>query len=332
MKRIYKRTGQVLIFALLVTLGVTHAYEWQINEGTTFSIGGDVELAYVHTDTGAGDTSELSDIGSEIEFSGTHAFTDGVSAYFAAEFEFPFDETEDSPFSTKAAIFGVRGNFGAVQIGDWDGVYEEHIEDFLLLDVMEEADISVTEDFRTAEEGNAIAYFSPSFNGLSFAVQGFFLGDDDDPSTTDGQGQAFQASLSYTMEPITVNLAYDNNGLDEGGDGTIGLAVGVGLSPVTLVAKIESVGGDTSPTDGPLDKEGFMLYSFGAQYDYGPGAINALVQQVAPDADNLDGRLEFGVNATYAIADNFYVFIEHTRYDRDNGAGNITAGGLVYAF
>lgn len=336
MKRIYRQAGGALAMAVLGSVGAAHAYEWQINDDTTFGISGTIELAYTNTDTGDDHERELIDNGSGLTFFGEHAFTNDLSAYFAAEFDYNVDETDDSSFSTDEAFFGVRSNFGAVRIGDWDGIYEDTIED--LLDVFEVAEPTNTEDFRTEEVGDAVAYFSPSFNGFSFAVQGFFKGegegqDFDDPADGDtDNGQSFQATVGYEAGRFGAWLGYDNNGLDDDADGTIGLGGAVDLSPVALAAKVESVGEDSSPTDGPLDEEGYMLYGVAAIYDYGIGAITGAVNQVDPGDGNLDSYTEFGVNVNYEIADNFYVYLEHFRYDREDDLGNSSAAGLVYAF
>lgn len=354
MKRIGKRTGQLVALAAFGTMGTAHAYEWQINEDTFFSIYGTIELAYVHEqradDDGEVDGErELLDNGSGISFAGEHEFDNGLTAYFNTEFDFSLDEKDSdengSSFTTDEAFVGLRGNFGAVQVGDWDGVYEDNVED--LLDIFEYVEPTNSEDFRTGEVGDAVAYLSPSYNGFSFAVQGFFKGEgegqsfDDNPDDNE-DGQAFQAVAKYEADLYGVYLGYDNNGLDEGGDGTFGVGGTVDLAPVTLAAKIESVGEDSEPslldpadpTSGVslLDEEGYMLYGIAAIYDYGLGTITGAVNQVEPGADSLNGRTEFGVNVNYELAENFYVYLEHFRYDREDDLGNATAGGLVYAF
>src|SRR5690625_2570315 len=98
MKRFGKGAGSVLAIAALGTMGAAHAYEWQVNEDTMLGFGGDIELAYTLEDAGDHDERELIDNGSELDFFGEHAFTDTLSAYFMAQFEFNIDDAEDSSF------------------------------------------------------------------------------------------------------------------------------------------------------------------------------------------------------------------------------------------
>lgn len=337
MKRIYKHTGQVLAVAAFSTMGAAHAYEWQINPDTTFGIGGTVELAYtVNEDASTGSHSrELIDNGSGLVFSGEHAFTNDLSAYFDAEFDFAIDEPNgngDNSFSTDHAFFGVASDrYGAVQVGNWDGIYDNTIRD--LMDVFEvvEVGLNTAGYSNTIENGDSVAYFSPSVNGLSFAVQGTLKGAD---NPTNEDGQAFQAVVNYEAEQFGVFAGYHGKGLDKGSDGIIGVGAVVDLAPVTLSGKIEHVGEDSDPEALAFDKEGFMSYGVAASYDYGPGAITGAIRQLEPEDSNLDSRTKIGVNVNYEIADNFYVYVEHARndLDTDNGYGSASAAGMVYAF
>lgn len=340
MEPLVKRVGSMLLVTAAGVTGGVQAHEWQINEDTSFSVGGSIEIAYINEQRVDGNTGkvdgvrELIDNGSTLAFSGEHTFYRELTAFFHAEFEFKGDEAEGGPaFETDEAYFGVRGNFGTVQIGDWDGVYEDNVED--LLDVFEVSEPTNSEDFRTGEVGDAIAYMSPEYKGFSFAVQAFLKGEgegenfDNDSGAEDGQ--AFQAVIKYETDTYGVYLGYDNNGLDHGGDGTFGIGASLDLDSWTFAAKIESVGEDSDPVS-KLDAEGYMLYGMAVSYDYGPGNITGAINQVEPGSSAVDSRTEFGVNLSYYLADSFYIYAEHFRYDRENDLDNITAVGLVYEF
>lgn len=327
MKPLWHRTGRVLMAAILGIIGAAHAHEWQITDDTTFGIEVEIELAYVLTDPGKRHhTREWNDSGSEISFFGAHEFSDGWSVYSMAQFEYALDEADqDTVFETDDVYFGINSRFGTVQIGDWDGIYDNKVDD--VLDVFEVAGPSAA--FNTPS-GDSAAWLSPSVNGISLAVQGFFKGVDND-ADNENEGQSFQAVLEYEAEHFGIYLGYDDRGLDDGQRGSIGLAASVDLAPLTLSAKIESEGEDASGSS-LLDKQGFMVYGVAAAYDYGPGRVVGVINQVEPRADQLDGRTEFGVNVNYEVTDWLHVYVEHFRYDRPSGEGNTSAAGLVYEF
>lgn len=341
----FRQFGAVFFLATIGLASTANAYQWQINEDTSFAIGGDIEIAYIHQQQLNKDAGkihsvrELIDNGSELDFSGEHTFKENLTAYFHAAFEFRDDESGvesqdyDSAFKNKEAYFGLRSNFGALQVGDWDGVYEDNVED--LLDVFEVSEPTHSELYRTGEIGDAVAYFSPAYKGFAFAIQAFFKGEGEGENFDDNPGadsdQAFQAVIKYETEMYGVYLGYDNNGLDQGGKGTFGVGASLDLDPWSFAAKIESVGEDSDPIS-KLDAEGFMVYGVTATYNFGRANITGAVNQVEPGSDALDSRTEFGIKISYNLADSFYIYAEHFRYDREDDLDNITGAGLVYEF
>lgn len=318
MKKIWKRAGPVLAIAAFGTMGTAQAYEWQFSEDTMFAITGDVEIDYVIEDQGiADDTRELEDGGSEIEFKGSHAFTDTVTGYFEVEVEYTADE-DSNVVEIDESYVGLRGNFGAVQVGRFDNLYDDTVND--LVDIFEVGDPTESKD---SGDDNSVAYFSPDFNGFSFAVQALLLGEDNDPDP-DNDGQSFAAVLSYETERFGVYLGYDDLGLQDVYDYTYGLGGGLNLAPVTLTARIASTEADHDM--------GFMVYGIAAEYDYGRGSIIGLVNQVEPDADSADSRTELGLQVNFDVYDGLSVYAEHFRYDMTDDLGNTTAVGVIYEF
>lgn len=331
MNRFGTRTRRLLAVAMLGTVGTTHAYEWQISDDTLFGIGGSIELAYALEDTGLDHGNELMDNGSGIEFFGEHQLTDGLAVYFSAGFDFNVDDIGDdadgTPFETDHVYLGLRGDYGTLQAGDWDGIYDDNVSD--LIDFPE---INGPTNAPQTDSGDAIAYMSPSFNGFSFAVQGFFNGDGSAASGQTDADQSLQVVLQYQARQWGVYLGYDDMGQDDGQDATIGIAARYMFDPVTVAVRIESVGADSHRPDSDLDQAGAMLYGMAVAYDYGSGSVAGLVQQVEPKAKHVDSRTELGINVTYMLADSFYIYAEHMRYDHDDHNGNTTGVGLVYEF
>lgn len=229
---------------------------------------GDVEIDYVIEDQGTADgTRELEDGDPEIEFKGSQAFTDTVTGYFEVEVEYTADK-DTNVVEIDESYVGLRGNFGAVRVGRFDKLYDDTVND--LVDVIEVGDPTGSKD---SGDDNSVAYFSPDFNGFSFAVQALLLGEDNDPDP-DNDGQSFAALLSYETERFGVYLGYDDLGLQDVYDYSYGLGGRLNLAPVTLTARIASTEADHDM--------GFMVYGIAAEYDYGRGSISASSTRLNP--------------------------------------------------
>lgn len=337
MKCVYAQTSGLLATAVLAMTGMStaQAYEWQITDNAMFGIGGDIELAYAIEDKGDYHERDLFDNGSEIDFFGEYTFTDDVSVYFEADFEYVADDDGDDPLDSKDVYAGLTSKaYGTVQVGSWDGIYDDKIDDLLDVFEVDEAGGS-TEDYRT-ESNDAVAYFSPSFNGFSFAMQGFFTGITDDSSRDDDT--AFQAVVQYEGERFGVYVGYDDNGTDNGADGTIGVGASIEFEPVTLAAKFETFGGDASPDKAcddeycAYEKEGLQTYGVAVIYDYGPGIVQGVVNQIEPEENGIDSRTTYGVYVNYEITDDLYIYLEHLAQDNEANDDDYTATGLVYSF
>lgn len=337
MKRAYAQTSGLLAIAVLAITGMStaQAYEWQITDTAMFGIGGDIELAYAIEDKGDYHERDLFDNGSEIDVFGEYAFTDDVSAYFEAQFEYAYEEEGDQLFEHDDVYVGLSSEtFGTIQIGDWNGIYDDKIDDLLDVFEVDEAGGSM-KDYRT-QSGDAIAYFSPSFNGFSFAVEGFFKDVDGDFTGTDSE--AFQAVVAYENERFGVYVGFDDNGTDNGADGMIGVGASIEFEPVTLAAKFEAFGGDASPDKAcddeycDYEKEGVQTYGMAVIYDYGPGIVQSVVNQIQPEENGIDSRTTYGVYVNYEITDDLYIYLEHLAQDNEANDDDYTATGLVYSF
>lgn len=349
MKQFYSSLVGGAGIALLGALPAAHAAQWQVSEDTTLSVFGSIELIYLSEQqkTESGDVEsfrQLKDRDTTLGFAGTHRISEDLVGFFHAEFEYAGDEktgevdSGDGGIAETDSIFvGVKGPWGRLQAGTWDGIYEDLVVD--KTDVLEYEGVTEFEDYRTPEVGDAVAYMSPSFGGFSFAVQGFFKGqgEENDAKISDKvaggaeSGQAFQFVVGYTADNYAIHAGYDDNGLEEKAEGTFGISGSVDLSPVSLAVKYEHVGEDPfSAGKGDEIHGAISAYTLTAAYDYGPGSLRAIVQQVEPE--KRDGRTEYGLHANYSLAENFYVYAEHVTYNRPEDLGNYTGVGLVYEF
>lgn len=336
MKGFYRSVLGSFGFVALGALPAAHGFEWRLDADTTFSAYGSIELFYLNerVETAAGDTAgllRLRDRDTTFGLAGRHRFGNALVVFFRSEFETEAGvlagagDRSDTDFGDiDQAYVGVKGPWGALQAGVWDGVYEDRVAD--VTDVFEYDGATKFEDYRTGELGDSVAYMSPSYGGFSFAIQGFF-----DGGSHAANDEAFQLAAGYQSERYAIQLGYDDNGFDANSEGTFGVSGSIDLSPVSLAVKYEYVGNSRGDPSNPNDTSGAIsAYTLTSAYDYGPGSVIALVQQVEPDRQ--DDRTEFGLHVNYSLAENFYVYGEHMGYDNHRDLGNYTGVGLVYEF
>lgn len=355
-----KKTASALAAAALLGTGAASAATFQINDDTALSVYGNLQLKYnttdfVQDDGSTEDSSSFTDNGSTIGFAAEHQFDNGLTGYGRAEFEHNADEAKSSNGldTGDQAYLGLRGDFGAVQAGSWDGIYADAIYD--LIDPFESA--SLDSESATAE-GDQIAYFSPNFNGFSFEVQARVrgdaenVGDDftnlDDPSN-DAQAAeesdeevGFAAVAKYTADNWAVHAGYDDRGANELGvdpatgevvfddEPTYGIGGAYDFGQFTLSGRyaLEELRDEADAGDD------VAYYGVLGSFDYGQGAIYGGVQEVDPDEG--DSKTQFSVGANYEIGSNLYVFAEYgDRDEPDSAVGaddSLYEVGAVYSF
>ena len=306
---------------------------------------GNIQLAWTNTVTDTNETiivdgdevakpedssNELGDNGSTIGFKHSHQISDGLEGFFKAEFHFDADEggyDEDDGYGglgekLDEAYIGVKGDFGSVQAGTDDTVYE-------WVDVMDMYEATGLEGELAADkEGDNIQYVSPSFSGLTV---GATIPVDSD-STFGGQ-----IAAKYAMDNIEAVLGY-SIGRDEGtcisdtddadfpgcssaGD-AIGLAVTAGIEDLTLSFQYETL--DDSGIAG--DKSGSDYYGLLAQYAMGANnfALGYSMQEWNGDDNGIaaaspeQSGLYF--QALHNLSDNMYVYLEYTAFSYETTA------------
>ncbi|ETX09498.1 porin [Marinomonas ushuaiensis DSM 15871] len=270
-------------------------------EGSTVDIYGNIQ--YVISDTeGAGD---FADNGSTLGVQGETKVNDDLTGFFKYELEFDADEDGDGANEAQLdqAFVGLQGNFGKVKVGSFDSIYNDAIQDGI--DQFEYLGLGVAD---TAEEGDTIAYFSPSFGGFEFQVSS-------QVNTAEGAGNATTAVAKYSVDALTISAGYDS--LDDGDDETIGFAASYQVSPALSV---------TAKTESTTDVQDIV--GLATRYGYGAGDLYASAQVVSPDS--ADDYNEYAAGVTYSLASNMYVYGEVGQLDATEDT--TTAVGVYYGF
>lgn len=336
------RKTSALLIASLTVAPSAQAIDWQINDDTTFSLYGSVEPKLINETDGDGEDSfELDDEDSTLGFYAEHRFANGLTAFGQLELEFDSDEdTGDGAFDAQDSAFaGIKGDFGKVQAGNFDSVYED-----LIIDATEVAEDAEITDEAVASEDNMIAYYSPSFRGFSFRTQVRIQGEneieDDGVNDADNEvgfavaggytGETFGLYAGYDDRSAETVTAYDSNGQDIGTDTADGETYGAAgvatFEPIEVAVKYSVQ--DNEDNDPAGDDTEFLAGR--GTFNYGSGDIYAAVQEVSPDA--ADDRTEVTVGADYMVFSNLKVWSEAGWFDKTNDEDDNFMVGAIYSF
>ncbi|MCZ2720591.1 porin [Marinomonas sp. 15G1-11] len=279
---------------------------------------GNIQLVYHNSDlVGGSSESEITDNGSTFGFKGETKLNEGLTGFFKYELEADADEkTNDISVNLDQAYVGAKGNFGKVQIGTFDSIYNNAIQDGL--DQFEFAGI---EGSATTKEGDTIAYFSPSFGGFEVQLSAQVKGDAESEvqSAQVEEGEALTAVVKYSVNALTLALGYDTLDNTPNADETIGLSASYQLDgAMTLLAKYE----ENTDVDTRM--------GVGASYEYGIGRLYGSFQQVDLDLSGANDYDEYALGATYNLGDNVYVYVEAGQQTADEL--DFTAVGAYYGF
>ena len=120
---------------------------------------GTVALAHVSTDNDTNTEHEFKDNGSTVGFTHESAISEAVTAFAKAEFEFSADDKVSSTGINKLdeAYIGLKGDFGSVQIGSDETVYD-WVD---MLDIDENVGFGATVKL---DEGDNLQYVSPEIS------------------------------------------------------------------------------------------------------------------------------------------------------------------------
>lgn len=323
------------IIAIAVSTAALASVPTFAAEGSTADVYGNIQYAYTN-DNATGKGSDLVDNGSTIGFKGETTVSDSVTAFFKYELEFNADQQSDreaDDFNNKGynqssldqAFVGLKGSFGKVQVGSFDTIYNNAIQDGV--DQFEQLSTTKADG---SSQGDTIAYFSPSMNGFEIQVAAQVKGDAGQLPEDQLDGKAIDNTAAmlvakYSTGIYSVALGYDSrdNTARKDAKATAGLAATViPLENLSVTAKYET-------TEDTKD-----IIGLAARYGYGAGDVYASYQNVDEDTAGADKFNEVAAGVTYDLASNIYVYGEVGNYGNssDDSTTTKSAVGVYYGF
>ena len=178
----HTKSWLTLLIAGATGLGMAgaQAATFEVDDETNVTIGGEVVLNYLDKRSVAGeDTTEFVDDGSLIILGGERDLGNGVTAYIDTEFAYN-TLGDDNGLERDKSVFGFKGEFGEIKIGDSDNVFEDLIAD--TVDPFENATLAQAD---LSDETKMITYYSPTLGNFAYRLQARVQNDADTVANTE---------------------------------------------------------------------------------------------------------------------------------------------------
>jgi predicted porin len=293
-----KKTTSALAVAALLGTGAASAATFQVNDTTSFSVSGDIQMVY--QDQEDTDTT-IQDNGSSLVFSGATE-VDGVTAFFSIDHD-SFDDSFDAVGSSgdgDEGHIGIRGAFGDIRFGKESAAYET-------LDGLFDYQWDLNTTSVSPGDRARVLQYRNSMGDLSYVLGAQLNGEAQE--ATDGSTTSFAAAASYDVGGITFTAAYDQRANDTRVDNQ-GTTTGTDI----ILDNGDDTGFDTDPTvDDTSRVIDDPVYGIAASFDVQNVAISVGYQK---DADEVNEADITSVSAQTAVGGvNLYGVYQNVSYD-----------------
>lgn len=301
----------------LLAAGNASAVNLYSDGDSTVDLYGRLVMGAVHDDaSNAG--NDVDDFGSRIGLSGRQEFRPDTYVFANAEFRFDAEQrrtdSEGVFDDLRNTYFGIEGLYGRATFGNFDSLYKQNVSYFM--DAFENAGERALGVGSTHARGRTLALESPRLGGVRFGVAAKHYAEDDTPTGDEEVNvHAYAAGEHGDLSwGVGVDQKKEDTGDTSGGGATgdtlVGGSVTYAFTSALDASALVEVEGD--------------LTHFGVAggYDYGLGSLYGTISYLEDDDTGEDGT-QFGVGASYDLADAMYVFAEYNNGTDDPAINEI---------
>jgi predicted porin len=262
-------------------------------------IGGNVIQEFISDNaSGTSDNGLTSAAAVDLVFSVSEDLGNGMSAFAKIH------TLRDNGGSGNAdQTVGIKGDFGTIVAGRMESFTEGKVSAMAANDASDTLSIETNRGYKTGRAEGALAYVSPSFNGLTFGVAGFAI---------NNTGAAASTTTSVLSVTGVVGLSANNGGL-------VGLSAGGASNGTNTITSTSTSAANVTSQTANFDAIDVMV-------EYANGPLLVRVSHEMTDKETFNSSTaqdqditNFGVN--YKIGD---VTLTGTYYEVDNGNGVAT--------
>jgi len=195
-------------------------------------------------------------------------------------------------------VVGLKGDFGTIIAGRMESLTESKVDAMAATDSSDALNIEINDAYDTKRYEGGLAYVSPSFNGLTFAVAGFAL---------PNGGTASVAATTISAAGLTVRSA---------SGGAAGEDSHVVSGATTTLTTVASTAANNKDADANFDASEIMV-----EYANGPLLVRASHQVVDKGVYNVSGAKDQKTTALAASYKMDNITLVGTYNDVENGGG-----------
>ncbi len=302
------------LFAAALPVSANTLYE---NDETKLDMYGRLVVNFVHeTENSETQYTGFQNNGSRLGLKGSHDIGDGLSTY--GRFEARFDgSTRTADFNPRHTYFGLKGDFGDIRAGEFEGVFDDYVSGISDLGRSSVWDYYSRGDDH--DEGRNLAYYN-TIEEVSFGIM--LTHQEKDKANDLSQAFNFQAGTSVPVhEMVKLNLAI-NQDEDEFGQGdpifgaAAELAIIDGLD-LALALETQNDYGTQAGISGKysLDKASMYGYLGGAFLD-----------------DDVSDEIMASLGSDYKITGGLRAFVEFNYTEETDGDNDATAVAIGSRF
>jgi len=270
---------------------------------------GKVDVGVMYNETDSTDGSwDVVDGTSRLGVKGSEDLGNGMSAIY--QFEFSVDASDSGTLGGRLAYAGISGGFGTVAVGrQWTPYYNSVDK----TDIFNVAD-SQAHYLGPYRVGNAVAYVSPTFSGVT--VTGALImaanGEDEDLLGTDVD--IYNVSVDYANGPLSAGFSY--LGTADKVDATLwGLAGSYNFGSFALIGQYENADLGGAEAD---------AFGLGGEVYLGNNTIRAVYGNVDPDGGDSYSNWTLGVE--HALSKRTALWAEYESADDYDGSQTFALG------
>lgn len=217
------------------------------------------------------------------------------------------DSTSGGNLRNRVAYVGLTGGFGTVAIGRQWTPYHGAVNSTDVFNA-----IDTTASFRGAKyvtrTGNALAYVSPNFSGLTASLalvidRGTGLGESDG---IDG----YNPAITYRNGPISLGASMLEYDKDLGAQDVWGISGAYNFGMFRVQAQYE----DIDESDGTNNDDGFDEWALSGEADFGNNTVRALYGQTDSDSGDVDMDF-YGVGFQHNFSSRTRIYAEYVVND-----------------
>ncbi|MDD3449189.1 MAG: porin [Gammaproteobacteria bacterium] len=279
----------------ILSLAVAAALVAPLAAAANPTLYGRVTVSLAHEDLDGLDSAwNVQDNASRIGVKGSEDLGNGLSAIY--QFEFSVDASDSGNLGGRLAYAGLTGGFGTFAMGrQWTPYYNTVDK----TDIMESG-FSNDYYLGLSRVGNAVAYVTPNFNGLSGAVA-LVVDNGGDEDTGEDFADWTNVSVDYSNGPLSVGGSWlrENNG-----EGDLwGLAASYNFGMFSIIGQYEDAESDFTGAD---DQTSWAL---GGEVYFGNNTVRGVYANVDAGYDGDATSWILGVD--HAFSQRTKVFAEY---------------------